>query len=202
MGRLRRITAACVLHFMVFLVGSVQAHADDEVAVEAAAPVEPPRPAPPFTFVVDFGPTFGWYAGGHIGLGFTFRLTDWASFVVSPRVAGGQGWDDNPFVVLGGDLGVRFRRVADASGVAHVALGTAYMVEIEGPRTSYLYVAPHLRLGGGIRLRGMRWRSGWGVEGTMRLGYAFDVTDHSVEMSNVDYGGVYGAFEVSIVFEF
>jgi hypothetical protein len=200
MRRLRHVIAACVIHTMVLLVGSVHAHADDEV--EATPPAEAPRPAPPFTFLAAFGPTFGWYAGGHIDLGFAFRLTDVASLVVSPRVAGGQGWDDNPFVVLGGDLGLRFRRVGDVSGVAHVAIGTVYMVEIEGPHTDYLYVAPHLRLGGGIRLRGKRWRSGWGVEGTMRLGYAFDVTDHSVEMSNVDYGGVYGAFEASLVFEF
>ena len=37
--------------------------------------------APPFTFLLQLGPTFGWYAGGHLGLGFAVRLTERAALV-------------------------------------------------------------------------------------------------------------------------
>lgn len=171
---------------------------------EAEAPSEATEPvsAPTFTFLLDLGPTFGWYAGGHVGFGFAFRMTELTSLVVSPRLAGGAGWDDNPFVVMGGDVGVRVRRMAEVSGVGHVGVGVNYLVEIEGPRTDYLYVAPHLRFGGGIRKGSDSKRFGWGVEGTTRLGYAFDVTDHAIELTDADYGGVYGVFEVALVMEF
>jgi hypothetical protein len=197
-----RVLALSLLVFAPLSASERRARADHEEAREL-----PPRaevdPAPGFTFLFDFGPTFGWYAGGHVGAGFAFRLSDSLSFVVAPRVAGGQGWDANPFVVMGGDLGLRLRRVADVSGVGHFGLGTMGLIEIEGPRTNYVYVAPYVRAGGGIRLGvpGKR-RFGWGVEGSVRMGYAFDVTDHAIELSDADYSGVYGAFEVSIVFEF
>ena len=158
--------------------------------------------APPFTFLLQLGPTFGWYAGGHLGLGFAVRLTERVALVAAPRLSGGMGWDDNPFVVMGGDLGVRIRRFAPTSGVGHVGVGAVYMVEIEGPVTDYLYAAPYVRFGGGFRMGKPDRRFAWGVEGTSRLGYAFDVTDHSVELADADYGGVYGAFEAAIVFEF
>jgi hypothetical protein len=197
-----RVLALSLLVLAALSASERRARADDEDPRELPRRVDT-EPAPGFTFLFDFGPTFGWYAGGHIGAGLAFRLSDSLSFVVAPRVAGGQGWDANPFVAMGGDLGLRIRRVADVSGVGHFGLGTMCLLEIEGPRTNYVYVAPYVRLGGGVRLGvpGKR-RFGWGVEGSVRAGYAVDVTDHSIELSDVDYSGVYGAFEVSIVLEF
>jgi hypothetical protein len=149
--------------------------------------------APGFSFLARFGPTIGWFSGGHVELGLAFGLTDMLYLSPSVRVAGGMGWQGNPFVAVGGDFSLRIVKWGRIGGVGQVGVGVTYMHEFEGSR-EYTYVAPHARLSGGV-LFGGGGGSAWGVEATTRLGHA----NNTYTGDGVDYSGFYGEFDVSFV---
>jgi hypothetical protein len=149
--------------------------------------------APGFSFLFRFGPSIGWFAGGHIELGLAIGLAEGVYLVPSVRGGGGMSVDgDAAFAVGGGDVSVRFLRWGAVGGVGQVGLGATFMHEFEGSY-DYQYVAPHIRLGGGI-LFGSPGRFAWGVEATARLGYAINTySDWD------DYSGFYGVLDFSLV---
>jgi hypothetical protein len=135
----------------------------------------------------------GWFAGGHVELGMAIGLTDMLYLSPSIRAAGGVGFGGNPFAAAGGDLSLRVVSWGRIGGVGQFGAGVTYMHEFEGSR-EYTYVAPHVRLGGGV-LFGSGGRFAWGVEATTRLGYAIN----TYTGDGIDYSGFYGEFDVSFV---
>jgi hypothetical protein len=176
---------------------------EPELPFESPA-AEESRRTPAFSFLLGAGPVVGWFYGGQLMLGASIRLANHLYLALQLHGGGGGQTDgDNAFVTGIGELNLRIESWNGFGGVAHFGFGTAYLGEFEDG-LDYEYAAPHASLGGGFMLASSG-RFAFGVEGTLRIGYAINTYNYYCSSEGfdpslcVDYGGVYAALEVMAV---
>lgn len=167
---------------------------------EAGARAAPSYEAPGFSFLLRFGPTVGWFAGGHFGFGLAFRLGGGAYLAFNMQGGGGPGLtEDNAYATGGGGLSLRVVDWDAVGWVFEIGPSAHYLGEIwDG--VEYEYVAPHAKIGGGV-LFASTGRFAWGVEGTARLGYAKMTYNYDREQGYEwsDYSGFFVGLDISLV---